>query len=91
MKLVSPYHSSVCKIIFHCLVLTFQTTFSSFHNKMAVTSTTCDPWLVTNDGKVSNKKPKRIVKHKKKAWRVTSNISDVEQFLETKRREERTG
>lgn len=58
---------------------------------MADPSTTLDSWLGTNDGKVLAKKTKRIVKHKKKAWRVTSNIQDVEQFLETKRREERTG
>jgi len=50
-----------------------------------------EPWLATNDGKVSAKKPKRIVKHKKKAWRVTSNVDDVEKYLEVKRREERTG
>nr|CAG4642559.1 EOG090X07H9 [Evadne anonyx] len=54
-------------------------------------STTLGSWLVTNDGNVSGKKRKRIAKHKKKAWRVTSNVEDVEQFLETKRREERTG
>nr|CAG4641749.1 EOG090X07H9 [Eurycercus lamellatus] len=48
-------------------------------------------WLVTEDGKTKNKKTKRIVKHKKKAWRVTSNVDDVERFLESKRLDERLG
>nr|SVE75168.1 EOG090X07H9 [Daphnia dolichocephala] len=37
------------------------------------------------------KKPKRIVKHKKKAWRISSNVEDVERFLESKRFDERLG
>ena len=37
------------------------------------------------------KKGKRIVKHKKRAWRVTSDVSDVERFLESKRLDERLG
>nr|SVE74226.1 EOG090X07H9 [Daphnia barbata] len=37
------------------------------------------------------KKPKRIVKHKKKAWRITSSVQDVERFLESKRLDERLG
>ena len=48
-------------------------------------------WLVSNDGKTKvTRKPKRIVKHKKKAWRVT-NVEDVERFLESKRLDERLG
>ena len=48
-------------------------------------------WLVTNDGKTKvTRKPKRIVKHKKKAWRVT-NVEDVERYLESKRLDERLG
>lgn len=48
-------------------------------------------WLITEDGKTkASRKPKRIVKHKKKAWRVT-NVEDVERFLESKRLDERLG
>nr|CAG4651876.1 EOG090X07H9 [Triops cancriformis] len=37
------------------------------------------------------KKKKRIVKHKKKAWRTTSDVRDVEKFLEEERLEQRLG
>nr|SVE76428.1 EOG090X07H9 [Daphnia longispina] len=47
-------------------------------------------WLVNESDKLGKKKPKRIVKHKKKAWRVTS-IEDVERYLESKRLDERLG
>lgn len=47
-------------------------------------------WLVNDSDKVVKLKPKRIVKHKKKAWRVTS-IEDVERYLESKRLDERLG
>nr|SVE86167.1 EOG090X07H9 [Daphnia similis]SVE86795.1 EOG090X07H9 [Daphnia similis]SVE87421.1 EOG090X07H9 [Daphnia similis]SVE88048.1 EOG090X07H9 [Daphnia similis] len=55
------------------------------------TSTLGAAWLVDESDKLNNKKQKRIVKHKKKAWRVTSNIEDVERFLESKRLDERLG
>lgn len=48
-------------------------------------------WLVTADSDPVPKKKKRIVKHKKKAWRVTSDVADVERFLESERLEERLG
>lgn len=55
------------------------------------TSTLGSAWLV-NDNPISiKKKPKRIVKHKKKAWRITSNVEDVERFLESQRLDERLG
>jgi hypothetical protein len=47
-------------------------------------------WLVNESDKLGKKKPKRIVKHKKKAWRVTS-IEDVERYLVSKRLDERLG
>jgi hypothetical protein len=47
-------------------------------------------WLVNDSDKLVKKKPKRIVKHKKKAWRVTP-IADVERYLESKRLDERLG
>nr|CAG4648689.1 EOG090X07H9 [Polyphemus pediculus] len=37
-----------------------------------------------------NKKPKRIVKHKKKAWRAAP-VDDVERYLESQRLDERLG
>ena len=55
------------------------------------TSTLGAAWLVTADGNLAKKKAKRIVKHKKKAWRITSNVEDVERFLESKRLDERLG
>lgn len=55
------------------------------------TSTLGAAWLVTADGNSTKKKAKRIVKHKKKAWRITSNVEDVERFLESKRLDERLG
>nr|CAG4646308.1 EOG090X07H9 [Macrothrix elegans] len=54
------------------------------------TSTLGSAWLVTEDGNYLNKKRKRIVKHKKKAWRVTP-IEDVERYLERQRLDERLG
>lgn len=90
-KFISIRWNARCTKKVYCLVPPCGMSASPFENKMAVTSTTLDSWLVTNDGKVSAKKPKRIAKHKKKAWRITSNVDDVEQYLETKRREERTG
>ena len=48
-------------------------------------------WLVTADSDPVPKKKKRIVKHKIKAWRVTSDVADVERFLESERLEERLG
>nr|SVE83699.1 EOG090X07H9 [Daphnia pulex] len=47
-------------------------------------------WLVNESDNLEKKKPKRIVKHKKKAWRVTA-IEDVERYLESKRLDERLG
>nr|CAG4637063.1 EOG090X07H9 [Ceriodaphnia reticulata]SVE72979.1 EOG090X07H9 [Ceriodaphnia reticulata] len=47
--------------------------------------------MMTADGNSTKKKVKRIVKHKKKAWRITSNVEDVERFLESKRLDERLG
>ena len=54
-------------------------------------STLGNAWLVTADSDPVPKKKKRIVKHKKKAWRVTSDVADVERFLESERLEERLG
>lgn len=47
-------------------------------------------WLVSDDGKTEVKKPRRLVKHKKKTWRVTE-IGDVDRFLESQRFDERLG
>lgn len=59
--------------------------------EMSAESALGDAWLPTEDGKLAKKKGKRIVKHKKKAWRITSNVEDVERYLETKRLDERLG
>nr|CAG4640913.1 EOG090X07H9 [Eulimnadia texana] len=44
-----------------------------------------------NENSSKTAKKKRIPKHKKKAWRITSDIADVERFLEDERLEERLG
>ena len=55
------------------------------------TSTLGAAWLVDENNQIVKKKSKRIAKHKKKAWRITSNVEDVERFLESKRLDERLG
>lgn len=70
-------------------VVPFATT-TSFSTAMAA-STLGSAWLVNENDLSAKKKPKRIVKHKKKAWRITSNVEDVERFLESKRLDERLG
>nr|CAG4644011.1 EOG090X07H9 [Lepidurus arcticus] len=52
---------------------------------------TLGAWLVTETTEKTQKKKKRIVKHKKKAWRTTSDVQDVEAFLEEERLEQRLG
>jgi hypothetical protein len=64
-------------------------TTALFHTEMAA-STLGAAWLVNESDNLEKKKPKRIVKHKKKAWRVTA-IEDVERYLESKRLDERLG
>nr|CAG4647956.1 EOG090X07H9 [Moina brachiata]SVE93052.1 EOG090X07H9 [Moina brachiata] len=44
--------------------------------------------MISDDGKTEVKKPRRLVKHKKKTWRVT-DIGDVDRFLESQRSDER--
>ena len=52
-------------------------------------STLGNAWLGDDESKLPSKK-KRIVKHKKKAWRTT-DVGDVERFLESERLDERLG
>lgn len=54
-------------------------------------STLGNAWLVDDGVSAPTKKRKRIAKHKKKAWRITSDITDVERFYESERLEERLG
>lgn len=84
------WNLSICHFVFSFVVLIATTTAISFPAEMA-TSTLGSAWLVNENDKSTKKKSKRIVKHKKKAWRITSNVEDVERFLESKRLDERLG